>query len=1170
VKMELEHTLDGTQIKHGYLWWKQDKTEEYKQVFPEGKFTIDLQGSKLYRKKVDWNMKRVYVGKKQLQKLFQKDELKIVKDRKIISESIEHKERMIVGEEGICLSEQSIQNLNTFPLAALLIYAIIKIEQKSDSAAKEAEENFLKHREEIQKIFQQQKRHVFPGEPKIINDLIEKGVINPKKLFYLDSKEENLELDKSASFIDSKEGILEFIKNVGKEAGFTKFVIKSSVFVRLPWLKRFFKMDESEVALSVPMEILRSGVVIIRGHILEIPEGFVNEVHKIYQKWPFLAVAMVDAIVCHEEAHRKSKITGLDDKSKAASEAEASAYLLSEQGLWGAALFVWYFTYYLNTRATVLDCIKWFGFELDRKQFEQIDELVKQIDGEYSKKGGDRAKRYRRKAPSRPAQIEFKEKMIGEDQGMFFIREDIILTPEKVELVSEEEYEEIMKKLISRLIDTLDTYAGLTAPGDFTEGKPFMYSSQIQEVCALAGMIATEFDYKLTLLEEYIEEWVEPLTKEEYFSYLREFWEDSGKNIGLNSYFIKLGYYFCLDITRPYPKPCFVGRFNRLEEAYADDSEGKKKIFKIVHLFEMIKRNEGGYYWEPKTPIYLLPATNEVIIFENLLFPEAERCFDKIKNFEMEKEDAEGKLIYKQWQEIKRLSREEIIKQIHKDLIHSITVEGMREAIDFLSIAEQKGTTDAIKEERHPFREREKISSKKLTSLALGPIPYYCLGKIIAQAKEGDEIAKEIAEFFVSKKEGKNIRISDKNFYEKIEELKDLDKFSIRKYAREMHEKEFNTKFVSGSLRERNEEISLEGFCVQDVISGKIDIDFVTMEVLGKTFINTGKVGNDDNAGWDKVVQTLGLGDINPENLMSKKVNEIIKSEEQWEGLIKLYPYLEMMKYNEVKDGTYLSVHWQALKRVLMFNEYKEELSISKFKEEQNYIGNKINEYRGLIDKLEEEISLDNKHREKKKEFQWLISDKVKKIEKTIESYKEEIKSLDEEIEALKNKIAVLKKGKKIEEKEEQIKECEIEIKKLGDEVKELIKESKLAKEGEKELTDKINVQKKQLEKYNEIVDGLEWEPKGEGSSLMMGAILPVIGLVWIIAYIIGKLFGFNLIPESGMGAAGAGIASMFVPFIVGRIEEKRVSEIPEREESVTIPGVNLSEILDNPYVFSS
>ena len=85
-------------------------------------------------------------------------------------------------------------------------------------------------------------------------------------------------------------------------------------------------------------------------------------------------------------------------------------------------------------------------------------------------------------------------------------------------------------------------------------------------------------------------------------------------------------------------------------------------------------------------------------------------------------------------------------------------------------------------------------------------------------------------------------------------------------------------------------------------------------------------------------MQSLGLGDINPENLMSKKVEEIIKAEEQWKMIGELYPYLKMLKYEEVKEDSYLNVHWRALKRVLMFNEYKEELNISQFEEEQNYI----------------------------------------------------------------------------------------------------------------------------------------------------------------------------------------------------------------------------------------
>jgi len=46
----------------------------YKKVFPEGEFTIDLEGKRISGKKVDWSMGRVSIGKKPMQELFRKDE----------------------------------------------------------------------------------------------------------------------------------------------------------------------------------------------------------------------------------------------------------------------------------------------------------------------------------------------------------------------------------------------------------------------------------------------------------------------------------------------------------------------------------------------------------------------------------------------------------------------------------------------------------------------------------------------------------------------------------------------------------------------------------------------------------------------------------------------------------------------------------------------------------------------------------------------------------------------------------------------------------------------------------------------------------------------------------------------------------------------------------------
>lgn len=72
--MEIEHTLDGTQVDYGYFWWPKKQNDHYKKVFPDNEFTIDLEGKRISGKRVDWSMGRVSIGKKPMQELFQKDE----------------------------------------------------------------------------------------------------------------------------------------------------------------------------------------------------------------------------------------------------------------------------------------------------------------------------------------------------------------------------------------------------------------------------------------------------------------------------------------------------------------------------------------------------------------------------------------------------------------------------------------------------------------------------------------------------------------------------------------------------------------------------------------------------------------------------------------------------------------------------------------------------------------------------------------------------------------------------------------------------------------------------------------------------------------------------------------------------------------------------------------
>lgn len=76
--MEIEHKLEGTQVDYGYIWWKSGKNDEYRQVFPQGEFTIELQGKRISGKKVDWGRPGVSIGKRAMQELFHKDDVVLI------------------------------------------------------------------------------------------------------------------------------------------------------------------------------------------------------------------------------------------------------------------------------------------------------------------------------------------------------------------------------------------------------------------------------------------------------------------------------------------------------------------------------------------------------------------------------------------------------------------------------------------------------------------------------------------------------------------------------------------------------------------------------------------------------------------------------------------------------------------------------------------------------------------------------------------------------------------------------------------------------------------------------------------------------------------------------------------------------------------------------------
>jgi len=60
----IEHKIDGWQLKYGYIRWLKKDDEKYSGIFPEGQeIEIILEGENMGRKKADWKMRRIYIGK---------------------------------------------------------------------------------------------------------------------------------------------------------------------------------------------------------------------------------------------------------------------------------------------------------------------------------------------------------------------------------------------------------------------------------------------------------------------------------------------------------------------------------------------------------------------------------------------------------------------------------------------------------------------------------------------------------------------------------------------------------------------------------------------------------------------------------------------------------------------------------------------------------------------------------------------------------------------------------------------------------------------------------------------------------------------------------------------------------------------------------------------------
>ncbi|CAD6492475.1 MAG: hypothetical protein FFODKBPE_00313 [Candidatus Argoarchaeum ethanivorans] len=654
------------------------------------------------------------------------------------------------------------------------------------------------------------------------------------------------------------------------------------------------------------------------------------------------------------------------------------------------------------------------------------------------------------------------------------------MIPEKVKEVSEKEKPGIMEKYIKQLEIYFNDYE--------PRGGIHIYEEREKELCQLAGQISKDFDEKTGLLINYIESWGdEALTDDRSFGYLKKFLK------GFSPYLTKYGYYFNIDITQAYPKPVFIGRITGEKEAsMVVDYVGEKRTVNIIYLERI---NADNSSWQPESPFYLLPITEEIIIFEDLLLAEAKECAERIM-FESEKREIRSAFVYKQWGEMAGLPEEKIIEKIKNDLRESYTIGAIRDAFNrfFLKTYEKY-----MEEDRDYLSEL----SRRLAMLSLGPLPHY-FTKDPEPLVYNDSL-KEICAFMLEKMEGLNTPgkvVIAEDIFEQVPLLVSYDKAVIRKLAEAMYKEQFNDELAVGYLKEIKARVLADNLNVEGIMNGTVAMDDVTFNALEGHFIKIGDIGNDDKIGWDVLVKTLALKEIKPEDLIIKKIEDIIPTKEKWEGLVKLYPYLKMMKYDEVKDGKYLNAHWCALKRVITFNKYKEELDISQFRKERNYIEDRIKEYSNLLKNVRElfkanEKKMSNLLNREENEIPMLNRDYGRTIEgldEEISLIKEEIRKLkEEEVVALNKKTMIFfgpsnekkeeiknKTEMEVEEKEERIEQDLTDIEDFKNKKEVLGEEISIISVKEDKIKEEFKDQEKQIRKYNEISNELAWNPERE------------------------------------------------------------------------------------------
>jgi len=73
--MEIQHKFKKAEIKFGYMWWEMAENSKYEEIFPSYSFDLNVNGTVLHFRRVDWERYRIWLGVGLLKKYFKDNQV---------------------------------------------------------------------------------------------------------------------------------------------------------------------------------------------------------------------------------------------------------------------------------------------------------------------------------------------------------------------------------------------------------------------------------------------------------------------------------------------------------------------------------------------------------------------------------------------------------------------------------------------------------------------------------------------------------------------------------------------------------------------------------------------------------------------------------------------------------------------------------------------------------------------------------------------------------------------------------------------------------------------------------------------------------------------------------------------------------------------------------------